>query len=294
MRKAVVPAAGLGTRFLPATKAIPKEMLPLVDRPTIQYALEEVVASGINQAVVITSATKNAIADHFDRAPVLEEFLEARGQSDKMEALEPVNRLMELLAIAFVRQPRPLGLGHAILTAGGWIGDEPCAALLPDDVILGDPPCLRQLLDVHRQTGATVLAVRRMPAEQLSRYGVVSVKSSDGAVHEVDGMVEKPRPGTEPSDLAVLGRYVLHHQVVAELESVAAGAGGEIQLTDAIRASMGKVPVYAVEFSGDLHDTGTVLGLMRANFLVGLTRPELRDSLLELARLVAREGAPIP
>ncbi len=279
VRKAIFPAAGLGTRFLPVTKAQPKEMLPLVDKPTIQYGVEEAIASGIEQVIMVTGGGKRAIVDHFDRSLELEHYLEERGKSDLLHILSEVDDLSNQVDILYIQQKEPLGLGHAVWTARRLVEDEPCAVLLADDVILGPEPCLKQLIDAHRKTGATVLAVRRFPRSEIARYGVVVTNGSKGRIHEVTDMVEKPEPGTEPSDLAILGRYVLTPAIFAELDRVEPGAGKEIQLTDAIRRLLGSHLVVAYEFEGDYYDTGTVPGYLRANLMLAMKREGLRDEL---------------
>ncbi|MGA7911801.1 MAG: UTP--glucose-1-phosphate uridylyltransferase GalU [Candidatus Dormiibacterota bacterium] len=285
VRKAIFPAAGLGTRFLPVTKAQPKEMLPLVDKPTIQYGVEEAIASGIEQVIMVTGGGKRAIVDHFDRSLELEHYLRERGKDDLLEILAEVDRLSERVDITYIQQKEPLGLGHAVWTARRLVEAEACAVLLADDVILGAAePCLKQLIDAHRKTGATVIAVRRFPRSVVGRYGVVAIKSSEGRMHEVTDMVEKPEPGTEPSDLAIIGRYVLTPAVFAELEAGEPGAGKEIQLTDAIKRTLGSHPVVAYEFEGDYYDTGTVPGYLRANLMLAMRREGLRDELAPILR----------
>ncbi|HSS62634.1 MAG TPA: UTP--glucose-1-phosphate uridylyltransferase GalU [Candidatus Limnocylindrales bacterium] len=284
VRKAIFPAAGLGTRFLPVTKAQPKEMLPLVDKPTIQYGVEEAIASGIEQVIMVTGGGKRAIVDHFDRSLELEHYLEMRGKSDLLHILSEVDELSNQLVITYVQQKEPLGLGHAVWTARLLVEGEACAVLLADDVILGDKPCLQQLCEVHSETGATVLAVRRFPRSEIGRYGVVVTGSSKGRLHEVVDMVEKPEPGTEPSDLAILGRYILSPAVFEQLDRAEPGAGKEIQLTDAIKRAVSKSPVVAYEFEGDYYDTGTVPGYLRANLMLAMKREGLREELAPLLR----------
>ena len=284
VRKAVITAAGLGTRFLPITKAQPKEMLPLVDKPTIQYGVEEAISSGIEEVVMVTGGGKRAIVDHFDRNLELEFYLRNRGRPDLLKILEEVDALSDRVHMVWVQQKQPLGLGHAVYQARRLIGDEPCAVLLPDDVILGDIPCLKQLMATYADTGATVIAARRVPPDQVSRYGIFAVKSSRGRVHEVEDLVEKPALGTAPSDLAVIGRYILLPAVFSELERTVAGAGKEIQLTDAIRRTIGEHPVVALEFEGDYYDTGTVPGYLRANLTLAMRREGLREELAPLLK----------
>ena len=290
VHKAIFPAAGLGTRFLPVTKAQPKEMLPLVDKPTIQYGVEEAIASGIEQVIMVTGGGKRAIVDHFDRSLELEHYLGKRGRKDLLKVLAEVDRLSDLVDITYIQQKEPLGLGHAVWTARRLVEGEPCAVLLADDVILGDgDPCLKQLIGAYQKTGATVLAVRRFPRSQIGRYGVVATDGGKGPLHTVTDMVEKPKAGTEPSDLAILGRYVLTPAVFAELGRVEPGAGTEIQLTDAIKRTLGAHPVVALEFVGDYYDTGTVPGYLRANLSMAMRREGLREELGPLLEDLLRE-----
>src|SRR6202158_1236091 len=259
VRKAIFPAAGLGTRFLPVTKAQPKEMLPLVDKPTIQYGVEEAIASGIEQVIMVTGGGKRAIVDHFDRSLELEHYLRERGKTDLLHILSEVDELSNQVDITDLQQKEPRGLGHAVWTARRLVEGESCAVLLADDVILGAAePCLKQLIDAHRKTGAAVLGVRRFPRSELGRYGVVAIDGSQGRVHAVTDMVEKPEAGTEPSDLCIVGRYVLTPAVFAELNRSEPGKGHEIQLTDAVKRTLGSHPVVALEFAGDYYETGPV------------------------------------
>ncbi|MGH7903383.1 MAG: UTP--glucose-1-phosphate uridylyltransferase GalU [Candidatus Dormibacteraceae bacterium] len=290
VRKAVFPAAGLGTRFLPVTKAQPKEMLPLVDKPTIQYGVEEAIASGIEEVIMVTGGGKRAIVDHFDRSREIEFYLADRGKDDLLGILEEVDRLSDLVDITYIQQKEPLGLGHAVWTARRLVGDEPCAVLLADDVILGRQPCLRQLMDVHRQTGATVLAARRVEASQVGRYGIIATGESKGAVHQVTDLVEKPELGRSPSNLAILGRYVLAPAVLRALGETEPGAGKEIQLTDAIRRTIPGGQVVALEFEGDYYDTGTVAGYLKANLSLALKREDLREEMLSVIRELVGSG----
>jgi UTP--glucose-1-phosphate uridylyltransferase len=285
VRKAIFPAAGLGTRFLPVTKAQPKEMLPLVDKPTIQYGVEEAIASGIEQVIMVTGGGKRAIVDHFDRSVDLEHYLQQRERPDLLAILAQVDRLSDQVDITYIQQKEPRGLGNAVWTARRLVEGEACAVLLADDVILCEQlPALKQLIDAHAKTGATVLAVRRVPREQVARYGVVATSSSDGNLHEVSDMVEKPAPGKEPSDLAILGRYVILPAVFEELGQTEPGAGREIQLTDAIKRTIGHHRVVALEFEGDYYDTGTVAGYLRANLTMAMKREGLREELTPLLR----------
>ena len=284
VRKAIFPAAGLGTRFLPVTKAQPKEMLPLVDKPTIQYGIEEAIASGIEEVIMVTGGGKRAIVDHFDRSLELEHYVRARGRDDLLQILKDVDLLTDQLDITYIQQKEPRGLGHAVWTAHRLVEGEPCAVLLADDVILGQIPCLKQLIDAHRETGATVLAARRVPKSDVSRYGIIATGSSNGRLHEVADVIEKPAPDEAPSDLAALGRYVLLPAVFQELERLEPGAGNEIQLIDAVRRSLRHSKVVAVEFEGDYYDTGTIPGYLRANLTLAMRREGLREELAPLLK----------
>ena len=284
VRRAIFPAAGLATRFLPVTKAQSKYMLPLIDKPTIQYAVEEAIASGLEQVVIVTGGGHSAISEHFERARGLEFYLADRGKQDLLTVLADVDGLTDRIDLTYVSQKEPLGLGHAVWTARRWVGDGACAVLLPDDVILGGEPCLRQLIRAHADTGATVLAVRRVSPDQISRYGIIATGASDGRLHEVVDMVEKPDLSDAPSDLAIFGRYVLTHEVFDALRDTAPGKGKEIQLTDAVRKTLDHARVVAYEFEGDYYDTGTIPGYLRANLALALKRPDLREAMLEAAR----------
>jgi UTP--glucose-1-phosphate uridylyltransferase len=285
VRKAIFPAAGLGTRFLPVTKAQPKEMLPLVDKPTIQYGVEEAIASGIEQVIMVTGGGKRAIVDHFDRSIELEHYLLERGRADLIEILEQVDELSNRAVITYIQQKEPRGLGDAVWTARSLVEGEACAVLLADDVIVcPGNPCLKQLIDAHARTGATVLAVRRVPKNQVSRYGIIATAGSTDGLHDVIDLVEKPAAADAPSDLAALGRYVILPAVFEELGNVGPGAGKEIQLVDAIKRTIGRQPVVALEFEGDYYDTGTVAGYLRANVTMAMKRDELRDELAPLLR----------
>jgi UTP--glucose-1-phosphate uridylyltransferase len=284
VRKAIFPAAGLGTRFLPVTKAQPKEMLPLVDKPTIQYGVEEAIASGIEEVIMVTGGSKRAIVDHFDRSLELEHYVRERGREDLLQILKEVDRLTDQVDMTYIQQKQPRGLGHAVWTARRLVEGEACAVLLADDVILGKEPCLKQLIDAHRETGATVLAAHRVPREQVSRYGIIKAGSSDGRLHEVVDVIEKPAPADAPSDLAALGRYVLVPAVFEELARLEPGAGNEIQLVDAIRRTLRHSRVVAVEFEGDYYDTGTVPGYLRANLTLAMRRKGLREELMPLLK----------
>ena len=274
VRKAVFPAAGLGTRFLPATKAQPKEMLPLVDKPTIQYVVEEAVASGLQEIVLVTGRNKRAIEDHFDAAFELEYYLQDRG---KTEELAQIKTISELASVSYVRQKEPLGLGHAILCARPLVGDEPFGVFLGDDIIVAETPCMRQLLDVYARHDGPVVAVMRIPGEDIGRYGVIQAKPLGGNVYEVLDMVEKPAPKDAPSDLAIIGRYVLTPDLFPILAETPADARGEIQLTNGLRTLRKQRSIYAVEFEGQRYDTGDKLGFLKATVAFALARPDLRD-----------------
>jgi UTP--glucose-1-phosphate uridylyltransferase len=291
VRKAVFPAAGWGTRFLPATKAQPKEMLPLVDKPIIQYGVEEAVAAGIEQIIIITSTHKGAIEDHFDLNLELERVLEEKGEIEK---LRQVRRISNLAQLAYVRQKEQLGLGHAILMAKDLIGHEPFAVLLPDDVVIADRPAIGQLIHAYDQTHSSVVAVMQVPAAEVSRYGIVAAETDDsqlegsqldgGRLRRMHAIVEKPKQKDAPSDLAVIGRYVLTPKIFDKLEQTQRGSGGEIQLTDAIEALMDEQPVYTYEFEGVRYDAGTTMGWLQATVEVALQRPDLGSELREHLR----------
>jgi len=269
VRKAVLPAAGFGTRFLPASKAVPKEMMPLVDRPIIQYAVEEAVASGIEQIIIVISAGRNAIEEHFDADPTLERWLEERGD---IELLRQIRRITEMGTIAFVHQKEQLGLGHAVLMAKELVGDEPFAVLLSDDVMRNPNglPVTRQLIDIYQQHRGSVIAAQRVPREDASRYGIIAPRHEEGRLVEIEDVVEKPSVADAPSDLAVLGRYVLTPKIFDLLETTPRGAGGEIQLTDAIRELSQEQAVFAYQFEGERHDAGTRIGWLKANIAMAL------------------------
>ncbi len=274
--KAIFPVAGLGTRFLPATKSIPKEILTLVDRPLIQYAIDEARAAGIKEFIFVTSRGKSALEDYFDHSPELEATLRRAGKDALLEILRETN--MDSGAIAYVRQNRPLGLGHAVWCARRLIGDEPFAVLLPDDVIAAEKPCLQQMVEAYAQTGGNIVAAMEVPVAKTSSYGVLDVAEDMGSVVSVKGMVEKPKAGDAPSNLAVIGRYILSPKVMRNLDKVKPGVGGEIQLTDAI-AKEAKTPgtVFGYRFRGQRYDCGTKAGFLQATVAFALARPDLRD-----------------
>ena len=279
VRKAVFPAAGLGTRFLPATKAQPKEMLPLVDKPIIQYGVEEAVASGVDNIILVTGRGKNAIEDHFDVSVELETFLEARG---KREQAAEIRKISNLINFAYVRQGEPLGLGHAVLVTRELVGDEPFAVILADDVIDAEPPAVRQLVDVFDRLNGPVLAVERVPAEDISNYGVIAIDKEASAklgpgVYQVRDLVEKPSREEAPSNLAIIGRYVLTPDIFPALAATKSDRTGEIQLTNGLRELLKKRPIYACEVQGVRHDTGNKLGFLKAVVYFALKRPDLAD-----------------
>ncbi len=274
--KAVFPVAGLGTRFLPATKSIPKEIMTLVDRPLIQYAIDEARAAGIKEFIFVTSRGKSALEDYFDNAPELESALRRSGKEDMLEVLKDTN--MDSGAIAYVRQNRALGLGHAVWCARRLIGNEPFAVLLPDDVIAAERPCLQQMIEAYEQTGGCMVAAMEVPLPRTSSYGVLDVAEDMGSIVKVKGMVEKPKAEDAPSNLAVIGRYILTPRVLANLNRMKQGAGGEIQLTDAIAEEAKKAGgVYGFRFRGERYDCGSKAGFLQATVAFGLARADLRD-----------------
>lgn len=284
IRKAVIPVAGMGTRFLPASKAIPKEMLTIVDRPTIQYIVEEVVDSGIEEIIFITSAGKDAIENHFDYDYELDMALKAKG---KTEMHREVQHLADLIDIVSVRQKKPLGLGHAILSARNVVGDEPFLVLLGDDLVLAERPCCQQMLDLYEEVGESIVAVQTVPLEQTCQYGIVEGELKRARVHEVTKMMEKPALGTTKSNLAIIGRYILEPEIFEMLARTTPGHGGEIQLTDALLAMALKRTMYAFEFEGTRYDAGDKMGYLKAVVAYALHHPQLKDGfrqhLLEVA-----------
>ncbi len=269
--KAIFPAAGLGTRFLPATKASPKEMLPLVDKPLIQYVIEEAVASGIEEVVLVTGRGKRAIEDHFDVAFELEEDLKAKG---KHKLLTEVQRIAEMVTFCYIRQKKALGLGHAVLTAKRVVGRDPFAVLLGDDIIDAEVPVLRQMMDVYERYPSTILAIQKVPKSQTQHYGIISGKRIEDGVYHVEDLVEKPQPEDAPSNLAIIGRYILTPEIFSALEHTKPGKGGEIQLTDGLKLLMKNQPLYAFEFQGVRHDAGDKLGFLKATVEFGLKNEE--------------------
>jgi UTP--glucose-1-phosphate uridylyltransferase len=281
IRKAVFPAAGLGTRFLPATKASPKEMLPLVDKPLIQYGVEEAVASGIESIIIVTGRGKSAIEDHFDISFELEHLLRERGK-DRM--LEEARGVSELARISYVRQKEALGLGHAILQARDFVGEEPFAVMLADDIVDAETPALKQMLRVYEEFDAPVLGTMRVEGEAISRFGVIDAEEISNGVYKIRDMVEKPPFAEAPSDLAIIGRYILTPDIFDEIERTGRGAGGEIQITDAMRSLLKKRPFYAVSFEGTRHDAGDKLGFLIATVEFALKRPDLAPQFREYLR----------
>ena len=273
--KAVFPVAGMGTRFLPATKSIPKEIMTLVDRPLIQYAIDEARAAGIKEFIFVTSRGKSALEDYFDQSPELESTLRKAGKDELLEILKETN--MDSGAIAYLRQNRPMGLGHAVWCARRLIGDEPFAVLLPDDVIAAEKPCLQQMIEAYEQTGGNIVAAMEVPPAKASSYGVLDIAEDMGAIVQAKGMVEKPKADEAPSNLAVIGRYILQPKVLTNLNKRKQGAGGEIQLTDAIAEEAKSGNVFGFRFRGQRYDCGSKAGFLQATVAFGLARPDLRD-----------------
>jgi UTP--glucose-1-phosphate uridylyltransferase len=283
VRKAVFPAAGLGTRFLPATKASPKEMLPLVDKPLIQYVVEEAVASGIESVIIVTGRGKAAIEDHFDISFELEKLLQERGKEEELKATRAIS---EMARVSYVRQREALGLGHAVLQARDLVGDEPFAVMLSDDIIDSKTPALKQLLDVYEKYDAPVVAVFEVEGEAISRFGVIDGQEVEDGVYKIKDMVEKPRFSEAPSDLAIIGRYILTPDIFDEIEKTRPGAIGEIQITDAMRSLLKKRPFYAVRFKGTRYDAGDKLGFLIATVEFALKHEELAPEFREYLRTV--------
>ena len=282
VRKAIFPVGGLGTRFLPATKSMPKEMLPVVDKPLIQYAVEEAAAAGIEEFIFVTGRGKAAIEDHFDVSYELEKTLAERGKDDVLSAVRPIG--LEPGQISYTRQMDPQGLGHAVWCARHHVGDEPVAVLLADDLVMSKTPCLAQLVDVHKQTGGNVVAVEEIPYEHTDRYGVLDVGTDDGRMASARGLVEKPNPEEAPSRLAIIGRYVLLPEVFEHLSRFERGAGGEIQLTDAMAKMIGGSEFHGLRFEGQRFDCGNKIGFLEANLAFALKRDELRDDIADILK----------
>jgi UTP--glucose-1-phosphate uridylyltransferase len=289
--KAIFPVAGLGTRFLPATKSVPKEIMTLVDRPLIQYAIDEARAAGIKEFIFVTSRGKSALEDYFDHSPELEHQLRKKGKTELLEMLKSTN--MDSGAIAYIRQHKALGLGHAVWCARRLLSNEPFAVILPDDVIAAETPCLQQMVEAYSELGGNMVAAMEVPDQQTSSYGILDVKEDMGSVVSVNGMVEKPKAGSAPSNLAVIGRYILSPQVMSNLNKIKSGAGGEIQLTDAIaREIEASDNVYGFRFRGQRFDCGSKAGFLQATVAFGMAREDLRDEFTEfLADMLAVRNA---
>jgi UTP--glucose-1-phosphate uridylyltransferase len=274
VHKAIIPAAGLGTRFLPATKAQPKEMLPIVDTPTIQFIVEEAIASGIEDIIIVTGRSKRAIEDHFDKSIELEEELK---KSKKEELLAQVRDISNMVNIHYIRQKEPRGLGHAIYCAKAFIGNEPFAVLLGDDIVKAEEPCLKQLIRVYDEYKTTVLGVQQVPQSEVSKYGIVAGRQVDERIFKVNDMVEKPEPSQAPSNIAILGRYIISPSIFTHLENITPGIGGEIQLTDALKSLMHQEAMYAYDFIGKRYDVGNKMGFLQATVEFALEREDLKD-----------------
>jgi UTP--glucose-1-phosphate uridylyltransferase len=287
LRKAIIPAAGLGTRFLPATKAQPKEMLPIVDKPTLQFIIEEAVQSGIEEILIITGRNKKSIEDHFDRSVELELELESKG---KYDLLEQVRKISDLVNIHYIRQKEPKGLGHAILCAKSFIGNEPFAVMLGDDIVVNEKPCLQQMIEIYEQYKTTILGVQEIPRQDVDKYGIIEGRLIDDRVYKVRGLVEKPSVEEAPSNIAILGRYVITPAIFDILEQTPPGKNGEIQLTDALKVLAQKEAMYAYIFEGRRYDVGDKLGFLQATVEHALSRDDLRKDFLDyLVKVVERE-----
>lgn len=280
IRKAVFPVAGLGTRFLPATKVMPKEMLPLADRPLIQHAFEEAREAGIEEFIFVTGRHKNMLEEHFDFQPELEDTLKSRGKLDMLEAIKSSEISENQLFLT--RQTRPLGLGHAVWCAHKLVGDEPFAILLPDDVVLADTPCLKQMVEAYNETGGNLVSVMDVPREQTASYGILDTGKENGNLVEVNGLVEKPKPGDAPSTLSVIGRYILQPEVFGHLSKFETGAGGEIQLTDAMAKLIGDQPFHGFRYDGQRYDCGSRLGFIEANIAYSLKDNDIGDDVRQI------------
>lgn len=272
IRKAVFPAAGLGTRFLPATKAQPKEMLPIVDKPIIQYGVEEAVSSGLDEIIIVTGRNKRAIEDHFDISFELEYFLQKKGD---IELLRQVREISELATVYYIRQKEPMGLGHAILVTKEIVKDEPFAVVLSDDLIVGEAPCLKQMINIYERYKCSVIAVERVPEEEVKNYGIISGRELENGLYQITDLIEKPTLEEAPSNLAIVGRYILTPEIFNMLEKVKPGRGGEIQLTDGLRLLLEKEAIYAYEFKGKRYDTGNKLGFLIASVELALNREDI-------------------
>ena len=287
VRKAVLPVAGLGTRFLPATKVMPKEMLTVVDKPVVQYAVEEAMEAGIEQFILVTGRGKHVIEDHFDHAFELEATLSERGKTDALNGL--LKDIPRVGNFAFTRQQKPLGLGHAVWAARHLVGDEPFAVLLPDDMMVGSPSCVAQMIKAYDKVGGVIVAAEEKPLDEVSRYGVIDPGKTDGNITEVKGVVEKPKAELAPSRLCIIGRYILQPEIFSILDHQERGAGNEIQLTDAMAKLIGKVPFHGVKTDCARYDCGDKLGFLEANIAVGLSRPDLAPGLKALIKRLAQD-----
>ena len=285
IRRGVIPAAGVGTRFLPATKAIPKELLPVVDKPTIQYIVEEAVASGIEQVILITAQGKGAVEDHFGVSAELEKLLKRQKKEDLLQMVKELSKMVRMVA---VRQNEPGGLGHAVLCAREAVGDEPFAVLLGDDLVDAEPPCLAQMVEIARQKGGAVIALLRVPATETHLYGIIRGEQVDERIYRIEELVEKPAPDQAPSNLAIIGRYILPPEIFSILEKTPPGKGGEIQLTDALQTLARRMPVYGYEFTGDRYDAGDKFGCLQANIAFALKRPEMAEKLKEFIKKIIK------
>jgi UTP--glucose-1-phosphate uridylyltransferase len=286
VRKAIIPAAGLGTRFLPATKAQPKEMLPIVDKPTIQYIIEEAVASGIEEILIITGRNKRAIEDHFDKSIELEMELKSKHKGDLLEMVDGISNLAQ---IHYIRQKEPKGLGHAILCAKTFVGDEPFAVMLGDDVVDNDVPCLKQLMDRYNEYKTSILGVQEVPMEDVNKYGIVKGMHIEDGVYKVKDLVEKPDKSSAPSNIAILGRYIITPKIFKILEHTKPGKGGEIQLTDALKELLSKEAMYAYNFKGKRYDVGDKLGFLQATVEYALKRDDIKDEFIEYLKKLTLE-----
>jgi UTP--glucose-1-phosphate uridylyltransferase len=282
VRKAVFPVAGQGTRFLPATKAMPKEMLPVVDKPLIQYAVEEAREAGIEEFIFVTGRAKSAIEDHFDHSYELEHSLEERGKGEILESIREI--IPEAGQVSYTRQQKPLGLGHAVWCARYHVQNEPFAVLLADDLILAKTGCLKQMMETYQEIGGNVVAVEDVPKEHTDRYGILDVVEDDGKIASAQGLVEKPKPQDAPSTLSIIGRYILQPEVFEQLDRQEKGAGGEIQLTDAMAHTIGDVPFHGFRFDGNRYDCGNQLGFLEANLAFSLDRDDMRDGVEEMLK----------
>ena len=283
IKKAVIPAAGLGTRFLPATKAQPKEMLPIVDKPTLQYIIEEAVESGIEEILIITGKNKKSIEDHFDKSVELELELEQKGKKDLLEIVQNISKMIN---IYYIRQKEPRGLGDAIYCARSFIGDEPFAVMLGDDIVDNEVPCLQQLMSAYEEYRTTILGVQSVPEEDTNKYGIIAAKHIEDRVYKVKDLVEKPEPGKQPSNMAILGRYIITPEIFEILENQAPGKGGEVQLTDALKTLSKKEAMYAYEFEGRRYDVGDKLGFLDATVDFALKREELKEPFMKYLKKV--------